>query len=187
MTPSVDTRLTAIIGTLEHLVLPALAGADPIVQEQAALALGHLRIIRMQLPHLVTYHLICLNEQLRTGRDLLACAAGGEATQGAVRALESAMAEAQDRFGDGSVARDDRNRVAGAIEQLIIASSLDGTPAFIAASQDLLIDHGFRQSARDRAWYGPTGLDPRAASLPSIEALIAGERGTLQAGKQASC
>lgn len=182
MTPSVDTRLTAIIGTLEHLVLPALAGADPIVQEQAALALGHLRIIRTQLPHLDAYHLICLNEQVRTGRDLLACAAGGEQTRGAASALEATVDAIQSRAADGSVARDDRNRVAAAIEQLIIASSRDGTPAFIEASQDLLIDHGFRQSARDRAWFGPTGLDPRASSLPSIEALIAAERGTIQTG-----
>ena len=52
MTPSIETRLKAIIGALEHLVLPALANADSIVQEQAALSLGHLKIIVMQVDDL---------------------------------------------------------------------------------------------------------------------------------------
>ena len=171
MTPTIETRIGAIIGALEHLVLPALVNADSIVQEQAGLALGHLKIIAMQIPLVETYHAICLAEQLRLGRDLLTCAEGGEATTAAAAALADAVAAA----GSGDT-RADRHMVAHANSQLVIASSVDGTPAFITASQEVLIEHGLRQSARDRAWYGPTGLDPFAAGLPSMEDMIATEQ-----------
>lgn len=181
MTPSVETRLQAIAGALEHLIIPALAAsdADPIVQEQASLSLGHLHIIAMQLPRLDAYHDICLREQLRTGRELLGAASGGEATTTASSALEAAISKAESHLGDRSQAKEGRNLVAGAISQLVIASSMDGDPGFIRASQDILIDHGLRQTRRDRAWYGPTGLDPFAASLPSIPQLMADEEASL--------
>lgn len=187
MTPSVETRLKAIAGALEHLIIPALAAADadPIVQEQASLSLGHLQVIARQMPCLDRYHDICLREQLRTGRELLACAAGGEVTRTATIELASALKLAQADLSDRSLAKDGRNRVAGAISQLVIASSHDGDPAFIRLSQDILISHGERQSARDRAWYGPTGLDPFAASLPSIEELIKHEEAAIAAMERA--
>lgn len=176
MTPSIETRIGAIIGALEHLVLPALANADSIVQEQAGLALGHLKIIAVQLPLVDSYHQICLAEQLRLGRELLACAEGGETTMAATALLAVAAAEATARFGEGTAVREDRHRVARAISQLVIASSRDGSAAFIAASQEALIAHGLRQSARDRAWYGPTMLDPWVAEVPSIPDMVAAER-----------
>lgn len=180
MTPSIETRIRAIIGALEHLVVPALAEADSIVQEQAGLALAHLKIIEQQLPFVDTYHTICLAEQLRLGRKLLACAAGGVATMAAAAALAAAVDAATARLGHDAAAREDRHAVAGANSQLVIASSLDGTPAFITASQEVLIAHGLRQSARDRAWYGPTGLDPFGAGLPSIPEMVTAERTALQ-------
>lgn len=177
MTPTIETRINAIIGALEHLVLPALANADSIVQEQAGLALGHLKIIAMQLPLIETYHAICLAEQIRLGRELLACAEGGEATTAAGAALSEAVTAAAAGSGD---VRAYRHMVAHANSQMVIASSLDGTPAFIKASQEVLIQHGLRQSARDRAWYGPTGLDPFAAGLPSMDEMVAAERAALK-------
>lgn len=182
MTPSVETRLRAIAGALEHLIIPALAeaNADPIVLEQASLSLGHLQIIAMQLPERDAYHDICLREQLRTGAELLACATGGDATTSAASALCEAMAEAKAHMADRSRAKEGRNRVAGAISQLVIASSMDGDAECIRASQTVLIDHGLRQSRRDRAWYKPTGLDPFVADLPSIAELMAEERRALK-------
>ncbi len=178
MTPSIETRLKAIIGALEHLVLPALANADSIVQEQAALSLGHLKIIVMQLPHVDLHHAMCLAEQLSLGRDLLSCVEGGSQTTAAADALRETVAGAADG-GNAKPARDLRNTVAMSISALVIASSIDASPAFLTASQDILIDHGLRQSRRDRAWYGPTGLDPFVAELPSIEELVAEERAEL--------
>lgn len=184
MTPSVETRLNAISGALEYLIIPALAkaNADPIVQEQAGLSLGHLQILARQLPHLDSYHDICLREQLRTGREMLACAEGGDATRLAAKALTAAMMTAEASLADRSLAKESRNRVAGAISDLVIASSVDGNEAFIRASQDVLIEHGLRQSKRDRAWYGPTGLDPFAAALPSIDDMMRLEEAALASG-----
>lgn len=176
MTPSFDTRLQAIIGALEHMVMPALAGADSLVQEQAGLALAHLKIIRDQLPHGDDYHLICLKEMIETGEALASEAAGDAATTGAARALDAATQRARARFGDIFVVWEDRNAVAHAIDALIVASSVDGAAAFISSSQELLLEHGLRQSRRDRAWYGATGLDPDRDELGSIDALITSER-----------
>jgi hypothetical protein len=144
MTPSVETRLRAIAGALEHLIIPALAeaNADPIVQEQASLSLGHLQIIAMQLPERDAYHDICLREQLRTGAELLACATGGDATTSAASALYEAMAEAKAHMADRSRAKEGRNRVAGAIAQLVIASSMDGDADYIGASQTACASRG---------------------------------------------
>ncbi len=187
MTPSVETRLRAIAGALEHLIIPALAeaNADPIVQEQASLSLGHLQIIAMQLPELDAYHDICLREQLRTGDALLACATGEDATKSAAATLAEAMADAMAHMADRSRAKDGRNRVAGAISQFVIASSMDGDADCIRASQTVLIDHGLRQSRRDRAWYKSTGLDPFAADLPSIAALMEEDRHALERAARA--
>lgn len=173
MTPTIDTRLLAIIGALEHLVLPALANADSLVQEQAGLSLAHLKIIRSQLPLIEDYHRICLREMEETGAALLAVASGGAITRAATEGLSGALAETAQPGSDAAIRR---HAVGAAIDALIIASSHDGDRAFLDQSKEIVIEHAFRQSRRDRTWYGATGLDPDRAELGTIEEMVAAER-----------
>jgi hypothetical protein len=65
-----------------------------------------------------------------------------------------------------------RNAVASAVDVLLRASGVDGDPEFRAVSQRLVVAHGARQSTRDRAWFALCGMDPDAATLPSIPELV---------------
>jgi hypothetical protein len=66
--------------------------------------------------------------------------------------------------------------VAAAIDVLLRAGAVDGSPEFRFSSQRLVVAHGARQSTRDRAWFRSCGMDPDATTLPSIPELVAASR-----------
>ena len=74
MTPDIDVRLQSVIKAIEQVILPALDPHNPLAREQAALAIGHLHMIRGQLPYMADYMAICLADIVKLGGDLLVVA-----------------------------------------------------------------------------------------------------------------
>ena len=62
--------------------------------------------------------------------------------------------------------------VAHAVDTLIIAGHRDGSDKFRRELRQLVLDHGARQSLRDRVWFAATGFDPARANFPEIRALV---------------
>jgi hypothetical protein len=172
MTPDIPMRLGTIARALQQVVIPALPADQVLAIEQATLCLGHLGIIGQQLDHVADYEAVCLVDMTDLAEQLVGASAGGSRTQAATEALREVIARADASPGSAATPKDRRNALAAAIDQLIRAGGVDGEPAFLAASRRLVLEHGTRQSYRDRAWFRASGLDPDRASLPSIPELL---------------
>jgi hypothetical protein len=173
MTPDIGTRLGAITRALQQVVIPALPADQVLAIEQAALCLGHLGIIAEQLPYVGQYDAACLADMTGLAEQLIEASAGGPRTDAATEVLRDLIAGAgTSPAGVTATAKDQRNALAAAIDALIWASGLDAEPGFAAASHALVLEHGTRQSFRDRAWFRSSGLDPDRATLPSIPELL---------------
>ncbi|WP_433503203.1 hypothetical protein ACQP04_26065 [Pseudonocardia halophobica] len=170
MTPDVDTRLETVVTALRQVVLPALPADEPLAREQANLCIGQLSVIAEQYRFATEYEAICLAEILRLSWALLDAAEGGAALEQAVADLRRTAAAAEDA--STGTPRDRRNAVARQLDDLLRVGGQDGSGAFRSRSQRLVLEHGVRQSARDRAWFRGCGMDPDAAVLPTIGQMI---------------
>lgn len=178
MTPDPATRLSSVARALEQVVLPALPADETLAQEQARLCLGHVAMLIGQYRHLADYDALCLTAMVELATRLAEQAAGGPHTESAATDLRRAVSSASDpgdtAAGAAADARTRRNAVAGAVDDLLRASAEDGTDAFRSVSHELVLDHGTRQSYRDRVWFRASGLDPEQATLPDIPELLHG-------------
>lgn len=182
MTPDVGTRLATISMALRQVVIPALPPNEVLAIEQATLCVGHLGVLSEQYNYLADYETLCLVEIAGLGQalaDAVNSAGGsedktisGDETRAAADELRQVLADAGSLAAPAHTRRESRNRIAGAIDELLMASLADGSPEFVATSDRLVVAHGKQQTLRDRAWFQHTGMDPDRAALPSIPDLI---------------
>ena len=177
MTPDIGTRLATISMALRQVVIPALPPNEVLAIEQATLCVGHLGVLSEQYNYLADYETLCLAEMAELGQSLVDAASGGSAASGdgtltAAEALRAVVQEAGALGTPAHTRRECRNRIATAVDELLMASLADGSPEFLATSQRLVVAHGKQQTLRDRAWFQHTGMDPDRAALPSIPDLI---------------
>ena len=174
MTPDIDVRLQSVIKAIEQVILPALDPNNPLAREQAALAIGHLHMIRGQWPYMADYMAVCLADIVKLGADLLKVADGGLATRDAASALKSTLDQAgKEKGGPTTAIAQRRDAIAVAVDDLINASAVDGSQSFRDSSENIVLDYGIHQTSRDRAWFKASGLDPDCAKLPSHSDLLA--------------
>lgn len=173
MTPDIGMRLGTIARALQQVVIPALPADQVLAIEQATLCLGHLGVIAEQLDYAADYDAVCLTAMTELAEQLVEAAGGGPKTQAAAETLRDLVTRSGASPDDAAAtAKEQRNALAGGIDTLIGASGLDGDAGFVAASQRLVLEHGARQSFRDRAWFRGSGLDPDRARLPGIPELL---------------
>jgi hypothetical protein len=173
VTPDIEVRLLSVIKAIEQIIMPAIDPANPMAREQAAIAIGHLRVIRGQSAYLADYQLLCLEEMVQLGQELVAAARGGPATMAAISALRSAIRANASSAPPLSALAARRDAIATAVDHLINASAIDGSDVFLQESERIVVRHGSKQADRDRAWFKATGLDPDAATLPTPVQLLA--------------
>lgn len=180
MTPDIGTRLATISMALRQVVIPALPPNEVLAIEQATLCVGHLGVLSEQYNYLADYETLCLAEMAGLGQELADAVnssgespeLSGDETRTAADALRQVLAEAGSLAAPAHTRRESRNRIAAAIDDLLMASLTDGSPEFVATSDRLVVAHGQKQTLRDRAWFQHTGMDPDRAALPSIPDLI---------------
>lgn len=174
MTPDLGTRLDTVITALHQVVIPALPADEVLAREQATLCIGQLTVLAQQYRHVADYEALCLAEMTGLATSLLADAAGGPITTRAAADLRTCLE--QDDGVPGPVpttpVHQRRNAIAGKIDELVRAAGRDGTDGFRARSEHLVVEHGARQAGRDRAWFRACGMDPDAATLPTIPELL---------------
>jgi hypothetical protein len=182
MTPDIGTRLATISMALRQVVIPALPPNEVLAIEQATLCVGHLGVLSEQYNYLADYETLCLAEMAGLGQQLVdAVSSSGESvtsdisgdeTRAAADGLRQVLAEAGSLAAPAHTRREARNQIATAVDALLLASLVDGSPEFVATSERLVVAHGKQQSLRDRAWFQHTGMDPDRSVLPSIPDLI---------------
>ena len=154
MPPDFGIRLHSIARSLEHVILPALDASNSLAHEQLAIALGHLAVLQQQWQYQADYLAQCLAEMYQLGHAL------------------GAEIDRQPSTAPLFTATERHDVVAHAVDTLIIAGHRDGRDKFRRELRQLVLDHGARQSLRDRVWFAATGLDPARANFPEIRALV---------------
>lgn len=180
MTPDIGTRLATISMALRQVVIPALPPSEVLAIEQATLCVGHLGVLSEQYNYLADYETLCLAEMAGLGQQLADAVnssgdspeLSGDRTRTAAASLRQVLIEAGSLAAPAHTRRESRNRIATAIDDLLMASLTDGSPEFVATSERLVVAHGKQQTLRDRAWFQHTGMDPDRAALPSIPDLV---------------
>lgn len=159
MNPSIELRLKSMIRAITEMVLPAVDPGNSLAQEQTRLLLGHLHALLLQHAHAGEIDRLVKRDAEHLANDLLREVRGGPQTRGAALYLRAALA------GTGTISH--------AIEQLIIASGVDGDPAFVDFSERKVLEYSKAQAIRGRAWFKAMGFDSAPDTLPDIPALLA--------------
>ncbi|MBD0860331.1 hypothetical protein IA539_03790 [Gordonia sp. zg691] len=165
-----ETALTAVIKSLQDVVAPAVDTADPVAQEQLALAVGTLSFLRARLSDLHARERAQLRRAVALGRE-----------------IAMAVGDAAGRLGDSAEAGERLLTTAGAADE-----QLRAVEASIHADVRALLRSGLsnedtraveravlRNTAEridfERSWYLPMGFDPDPASVSGLEELLAAE------------
>lgn len=159
MTPDIDLRIASMVRAMEDVVRPAIDPLNSLAAEQAALIVGHLRLLAIQWNKAESYARTCLADLEATLEGL--APSGGPAT----RAAAAELAEAR-VAGGGAEAH--YKAVMRATDSLVRAAARDGEPAFREALHRGVLAFSTRQSLRDRSWFAASGFDLNPAELHSI-------------------
>lgn len=167
MIPSVDVRLASMASSVTGVIAPALAGTDPFAEEQAALLVGHLQVLRGQQPIVDEFEQLEHNRTRAFARDLLDVVDGGDRVvaaaaavrgllQGAVPFTMTALRQAQDDL-------------LAAITELIRVDGVDGTDDSRAATTAIVLDYERPHSLRLRSYFAAMGYESGTTQVPSID------------------
>ena len=168
MVPDTVLRLASIRKALDEIVRPALAEDVGFAQEQLALILKSIDLVREQIPHEYALHAHDAHAAARFARELagqLPGAAGAlEAAANAAEAL--APATLPDLTGLAAAVRTLR----GTIEEAISAAGAD--PATLARIGPVVLKHSETQNLIERRWVMATGFDPSPGTVPPLAELL---------------
>jgi hypothetical protein len=170
MIPSVDTRLASMASSLTGVIGPALAGTNPFAEEQAALLVGHLQVLRGHQPVTDEFERLEHNRTRAFARDLLAAVDGGERVRAASAALRGWL-EGPVPF-TMTTLRHAQDELTAAIAALIDADGVDGTAASVAASTAVVLAYERPHSLRLRAYYAAMGYESGSTEVPAIDAMM---------------
>jgi hypothetical protein len=152
MIPSVNDRLASVVRALTDVILPSLPPEAGLAQEQIQLVIGHIQILQAQLDGAPAYEAEEADDARALGQTLLAAGAGGSETEAALSSLKTAL----EPKADGRTAR---VAVHDAIDALVRAASIDGSPDFRATLGKAIIAHQTPRTMKDRKWFEPMGFD----------------------------
>jgi hypothetical protein len=152
MIPSVNDRLASVVRALTDVIMPSLPPEAGLAQEQIQLAIGHLQILQAQLDGTPAFEAEEASDAKALGEALVAAGEGGSQTSAALAGLQSAVET-------NASARDARVAIHNAIDGLVKATSVDGSPGFKSALGKIIIDHQTPRTMKDRKWFEMMGFD----------------------------
>lgn len=172
MIPDIELRLDSVRRALTEVILPAIDAGNSLAIEQTMLAIGHIGMIMGQADSVADYVSICFADLVETMADLPP--ADGPKTAAAAATFAAALpVPAQD-----ADCRAAYRTASAALEHLIRTADGDGDTAFRRELHQRVLAFTKRQSLRERSWFGASGFDPDARTLPSIAEMISAERET---------
>lgn len=169
MMPSIELRLATMARALEEVILPAIEPGNDLAREQAQLLIAHLGLIGAHWQRAHRYDALVLSAIEALAHELLLAADGGPETLKAAAALAECVQAGTAGSSDAARRRAD---LAAAIDTLVSACAGDGSAAFRETLFKAIVAHGGVQARRDRVWFAGSGMDPEAATLESIDAML---------------
>lgn len=173
MLPSISIRLDNLIKALECTIVPAIAPDNGLAQEQAALSIGHLGLIKEQWDKALRFEQGTLNRLTAVAGKILSMAQGGTETARVVIAIEQTLDEmGSSLFQSAEETSQWVNRLGAQIENMLDAAEDDGNKEFIGRLEALVLNYSQIQALRERAWFQAAGMDPEQQELPNIEDIL---------------
>ena len=174
MIPDIELRLDSVRRALTEVILPAIDAGNSLAIEQTMLAIGHIGMIIGQADNVANYVAICFADLAETMADLPPAA--GPKTATAAEALAAALPMPE----QAADCRAAYRTATAALEHLIRTADGEGDTAFRRELHQRVLAFTKRQSRRERSWFGASGFDPDARTLPSIAEMISAERETIR-------
>jgi len=177
MLPDISNRINNLSKALETVIIPAIPADNSFATEQAALMLGHLKMLDQQWDFAYLYEKGSFDNILALASKLSQLAEGGGESQIAAVQTRSLIAAQPDMLPLTVNAINELTIALGkAVDKLIAAAYKDGSSAFKTAMLSSILDYNHIQSARERTWFKANNLDPDVRDLPSMEEMLNSEK-----------
>ena len=170
MIPSVDVRLATMASSVTGVISPALAGRNPFAEEQAALLVGHLHVLRGQEAIVDEFEQLEHNRTRALARDLLDAVGDGGQVGSAAAALR-ALLEGPVPF-TMSALRAAQDELTAAITELVRADGVDGTAASNAATTGIVLSYERPHSLRLRSYFAAMGYESGETAVPALDDMM---------------
>lgn len=167
MNPDLDLRLKSVLKALSDVILPALPASERLARDQANLVIGHLTIIAEQWQHALNFELQTLAQSCVLAGELAGKNFDSALGDDLIAALSAAEAVNRNDY----QAVTEIHRVLKTVIDRLISADHRSAP-MPAAVLDAVLRYNRRRAPRERIWHRAAGLDPDAASLPSITSLF---------------
>lgn len=169
-------QIQTIIKAIMEDILPALDQTNQLAMQSAQLAIGTLTLISQHLPLEYRYDCDELTRLVDAAETLQQQARGGEQTESAVKALETAAALSRDVL---DRARAEPGELLSAIHQMRAATAdtvravyAEGDESTQSSVQDTILTMSKAQLLRDRSWLLMQGWEPDPKAVSAIDTLL---------------
>jgi hypothetical protein len=177
MLPDFTIRINNLIKAMEKTIIPALDPKNGLAQEQAALLIGHLKILNEQIDGAYVYECGSYRNMVTLAANLLRAIDGGTATQAAASDLNALLCNLPEQLPLTPERVNQLTTALGtAVDNLINSAYQDGTAAAKGHVFDSVLNYNNKQSARERIWFKGNNLDPDTRDLGSMEELLFSNR-----------
>lgn len=170
MIPSVDVRLASMASSITGVIAPALEGRNAFAEEQAALLVGHLQVLRGHEAMVDEFEQLEHNRTRALARDLLAEVDGGEQVDTAVSVLRGLL-EGPVPF-TMTALRAAQDELAAAVTELVRADGVDGTTASVAATTRVVLAYERPHSLRLRSYFAAMGYESGETAVPALDDMM---------------
>ena len=180
MVPDTRMRLAAVVKALDDIVTPVIPADAKFAHEQLALIKQSIRIVMDQIPHEYGFIVRDAQDYVQLAADLAAgmpedSPARSRLMEYAERGKSIIPAEVPDRPMVENYLGGLKKDVENAVEAIFALPD----ETMRRTLSRLILDHSERQTLRERVWVAATGFDTDPQSLPSMEAVIYGERDSI--------
>jgi hypothetical protein len=173
MLPDISNRISNLSKALEGVIIPAIGEGESFAAEQAALMLGHLKMLDQQWDKAYLYEKGSFDNMVALASTLSHYAEGGQQSQLSNKTLVDLLANLPDILPLTVSAISTLIADLGhAVDALIRAAYSDGSPEFKAALFTTVLDYNRCQSARERTWFKSNNLDPDVRDLPDMDDML---------------
>jgi len=174
MLASITNRINNLLKSMQYTIIPAINPDDSMAQEQAALLMGHLKVINEQWDKAFLFELGTLKGLIAATEKILEKKT--TETGNTAKALDEVAKTLQEIKGasckTAMQTSDFVHKLGLTIENLLDAGEEDGSEAFRGQLQDIVLDYTENQSMRERIWNQFYNLDPDREKFPTIDEML---------------
>lgn len=177
MLPDISNRINNLSKALETVIMPAIPTDNSFAAEQAALMLGHLKMLDQQWDFAYLYEKGSFDNMLELATRLQQLAMGGTESKGAAAQIGALLASLPEILPlTVNTVNDLTKSLGAAVDKLIAAAYKDGSAEFKVAMLNSVLDYNHIQCTRERTWFKANNLDPDVRDLPSMDEMLSSEK-----------